>query len=327
MAVTDPNTDSTRERRRWFLALRLIVTAGLVGFLVKNYLPLELLRTTGWKIAPSLLSGLLLVMVTLLLGAVRWRLIGLAIEAPLSMSRGTVLVFMGQFFNQVLPTSFGGDAVRVWGARANGLTLKLAVTSVTLDRICGLVALVMFAAVGVPILAIRLQSPWLAVFGVVLVFGVPVFILTIARFSTLSILQGGGKVGALLRALIGSIARLTERPFTALAILALSLFMHYVAIVLTVVIANALGSPISLVDGVLILPSVLFISSLPISIAGWGVREAGLAGGFILLGLPGDAAVTTSILVGLIYIVAGLPGALLFLLEKERSRLSAPPAS
>lgn len=316
----------TRNRKRWFLGLRIAVTVTLLAFLATNYLPLELLRTSGWQLAPAVLFGLAMLIVTLLLSAVRWYVIGRVIDAPLGMARGTALVFIGQFFNQVLPTSFGGDAVRALGAWSSGLTVQRAVTSVTLDRFSGLTGLLIFVALGLPILALRLQNPWLAAAGLAVVLAVPVGVVIVARLSRLAILQGEGRLPSFLRDISGGVARLVERPLLAIVVLALSLLVHCLAIVLTVAIANALGSPIGLVDGLLILPSVLFIASLPISIAGWGVREAGLAGGFVLLGFPGDVAITTSILAGLINIVAGLPGAILFLFEKDRSRPIVPPS-
>lgn len=313
-----------RNRKRMWLALRVIVTVGLVGFLLTNYLPLELLRSKGWQLAPSIFTAVTLLFLTLLIGAVRWYVIGLVIDARIGLRRSTALILIGQFFNQVLPTSFGGDAVRAWGAWRSGLTMPRAVTSVMLDRFSGVMALAIFIALGLPLLANRLGNAWLAVGGAAVVLAVPIGIFVLARMSRLAILQGEGKLRAFLRELSGGIAQLVARPLLATCVLALSLLVHSLAIVLTVGIANALGSPIGLLDGLLILPSVLFVASLPISIAGWGVREAGLAGGFFLLGFPTDVAVTTSILVGLINIAAGLPGAMLFLFEKDRASLSSP---
>lgn len=315
-----------RNQRHLWLALRIISTVTLGAFLLTNYLPLELLRDSGWQIAPSVLTGLVLLILTLLISAVRWYVIGQIIGAPLGLGRSTVLVFIGQFFNQGLPTSFGGDAVRAWGVWRSGQTIQRAMTSVMLDRFSGLMTLAIFIALGLPVLALRLGNPWLAFAGAGIVLTAPVGILILARLSRLKLVQGDGKLLAFLRELSSGIAQVVERPLLAAAVMTLSLLVHCLAIVLTVAIANALGAPISLIDGLLILPSVLFVASLPISIAGWGVREIGLAGGFVLLGFPADVAVTTSILAGLINIAAGFPGAILFIFEKDRASLSQLPS-
>ena len=72
-------------------------------------------------------------------------------------------------------------------------------------------------------------------------------------------------------------------------------------------IANQLGASVSLLDVLLVLPTVMLIASLPISIGGWGVREAGLAVGFSALGQPASSAVATSLIIGFASLVSGLP--------------------
>ena len=66
---------------------------------------------------------------------------------------------------------------------------------------------------------------------------------------------------------------------TGLALL-VSFAMHGSNLVLTAALANQLGADISLLDVLLVVPTIILIASLPISIGGWGVREAALAVGF-----------------------------------------------
>jgi uncharacterized membrane protein YbhN (UPF0104 family) len=149
----------------------------------------------------------------------------------------------------------------------------------------------------------------------------------LANIHRLGLLRKMGWIATFLRDLSVNAAQLIRQPAKAFQAFGLSLMVHAAVVYLSFLIANALGAPLTFLDAFLILPTVLFISSLPISIAGWGVREAGLAGGFLLLGLPGDAAVATSILIGLISMIGGLPGAVLFLFEENRGQLSASSAS
>ncbi len=72
------------------------------------------------------------------------------------------------------------------------------------------------------------------------------------------------------------------------------------------------GANLSMLEALLIVPTVLVVSSLPVSIGGWGVREAGLAGGFALLGLPPSVAVATSVLFGVVNIVGGVIGGIVY---------------
>jgi glycosyltransferase 2 family protein len=325
------NTDTQTAKRsasgRVWLTVRLVFTATVIGLLVHYYSPHELLANQGWTLVPVFAVGTALLLATLLLNALRWSEITAAIGAPVRGVRGLVLVLIGHFFNQLLPTSFGGDAVRIWGVWRGGSRMGRATAGVLLDRLSGLVALALLVICGVPLLALRIDNAALAWVAAGMTLLVPVGILVMANAHRLALLQGPGKLRGFVLELSLDTSRLLQQPRRALLALLLSLGVHSGAICLTVFVANSLGVPLSFFSALLILPAVLLLSSLPISIAGWGVREAGLTGGFLLLGLPADAGVTTSIIIGIVNILAGLPGALLFLFERSRGQLMRPPAS
>ena len=58
--------------------------------------------------------------------------------------------------------------------------------------------------------------------------------------------------------------------------------------------------------------------TLPISIAGWGVREQAMVTAFALIGVPGEGALALSILFGLIALLFGLPGGVVWLMSADR---------
>src|SRR5580704_1039271 len=57
---------------------------------------------------------------------------------------------VGLFFNQVLPTGVGGDAIRAWRCRKLGIGLGPAIRSILLDRACGYLVLVVIYAASLP---------------------------------------------------------------------------------------------------------------------------------------------------------------------------------
>ncbi len=76
---------------------------------------------------------------------------------------------------------------------------------------------------------------------------------------------------------------------------------------------RALSVEVSILDCLVLIPPVILFMTLPISIAGWGVREGAMVGAFAFVGiLEGDAFVV-SVLFGLINIIFALPGGLLWL--------------
>jgi len=85
-----------------------------------------------------------------LIVALRWHLI-LSAASP-SPGPATLLkiVFVGLFFNQVLPTGVGGDAVRAWRCSKRGIGLGASVRSILLDRACGYTVLVILYVAVLP---------------------------------------------------------------------------------------------------------------------------------------------------------------------------------
>jgi uncharacterized membrane protein YbhN (UPF0104 family) len=89
-------------------------------------------------------------------------------------------------------------------------------------------------------------------------------------------------------------------------LLFLALATHLFGVLLIYELAQALATPISLFDCLLIVPATLLISSVPISLGGWGVREGALAAGFLMVGASSEAGVATSVLFGLTGPLIGL---------------------
>ena len=117
---------------------RLEIRRGLIG-LIKSARPWPLL-------AALLLLGLPTFIITW-----RWRkLLGVQ-QLPLSYGKCLMLTFVGQFYSTFLPGSISGDVVKVvYTGRMTAQPTKVAVT-VLLDRVIGLIALMLVAIVALTI--------------------------------------------------------------------------------------------------------------------------------------------------------------------------------
>ena len=115
-------------------ALRMLVTAGLLWALATRFDVGRAIEMAGRVSLPLLAAALAALLASVLVNAVRWQAI-LAAEGP-SPGFGslTKLLFVGLFFNQVLLTGIGGDAVRAWRVCRLGVPLGAAARSVLLDR-------------------------------------------------------------------------------------------------------------------------------------------------------------------------------------------------
>ncbi|MBE9556580.1 MAG: flippase-like domain-containing protein, partial [Proteobacteria bacterium] len=80
-----------------------------------------------------------------------------------------------------------------------------------------------------------------------------------------------------------------------------------------------LGLNVGLFESLVLVPAVILLSTVPVSIGGWGLREGLMVVALGLAGVPADAALSVSILFGLAMIVAGLPGGVLWLMAGGRT--------
>src|SRR5260370_40157647 len=78
--------------------------------------------------------GLAITVVQIFLGALRWREISQLCGAPLTDLQAFRYNMIGAFFNQTLPSSIGGDAVRLWPVNRNGAGCGAATYFVLTDR-------------------------------------------------------------------------------------------------------------------------------------------------------------------------------------------------
>lgn len=247
------------------------------------------------------------------LHALRWMI---AIEASGNhMPFGTALriVLIGHFFNQTLPSAVGGDAVRIWCAYRAGLGAGDAARTVILDRAISLVGLLLLATAGLPWLfdIVTDHAARLAIVTVIAV-GICGFLVFVSLPKFPSFLSRWRITRALVTLAILA-RRLTFSPRYVMPILALTVAGFIIFVFIVYWLAAALHLGVRFSDCLLLVPPVLLISVIPVSIAGWGVREGAMVVAFGFISVPPGAAFSVSLLFGLIIAAASLPGALLWL--------------
>ncbi|MBX9711904.1 MAG: flippase-like domain-containing protein, partial [Xanthobacteraceae bacterium] len=132
------------------LAVRIIVSLGLLYLALRGidvgHLQNRLSGINGgWFIA-----SILVTIVQVLLGALRWREITERCDAPLTDKQAFRFNMIGSFFNQTLPSTIGGDAMRLWLVGRTGAGWRAATYSVLVDRAIGLIALAVIVVFSLP---------------------------------------------------------------------------------------------------------------------------------------------------------------------------------
>jgi len=91
-------------------------------------------------------------------------------------------------------------------------------------------------------------------------------------------------------------------------VLGLMLLPHLIDITVVWLFALALGTEAGWSTIALVFPPAILTAAVPVSVAGWGLREGALVLGFGIIGLPADAALACSLLYGASAVVTGLIG-------------------
>lgn len=301
------------------LLLRVGVSASILAVIASRIPAEDLLGRAKGGAPVYLAAALLLVLLIMVLVAARWRLLanwlGLAVPIRLAVRA----VFLGFFGSQILPSTVGADLVRGSMLVRHTADIRRVAASVIADRLVGLFALCLLLVFFNPVLP-QLPAPYagLVVPGALLASGAVLLAFLLACT--------GIKVGANVRVLgrlreRGAIdgVRLEARPIAGSV--ALGLAIHALAVVTASLVARAYGVEPSLGVWVSIIPLSLLASAVPVSISGWGVREGAIIVLAAPLGVPPAEALLVSLTIGVLNVVASLPGAVV-LLRRHRADLA-----
>lgn len=292
-------------RNALLLLLKATVSVGLIAWLATR-IDLEPMRDAFATLDPAWTAlAFVFLGAQLVLAGLRWSWIHAGRRQALAPRDAVELAFVGQFFNQTLPSAIGGDAVRAILAAKRGLTGSQAASGVILDRGLALIVLVALMAFAAPILPAQ-AAVWSAAIA----------------FASLAALAAGLLLARRMRPFLPAWRALDWAYGVAddlRAILAdpklliASLTVHLGVIATFWALAKALDVPAGFALCLAAVPPVVLLSTLPISLAGWGVREGAAVFMFGLAGIASGDALALSIAFGLAQIAIGVPGLILWL--------------
>ncbi len=307
-------------RRRIGVFLKLVVSLALIWFLL-DAVGTEDAFARLLGVDPSwLAAAAFLCLVQMVIGTLRWYAVLDAIDETLPIGQLFRITYIGGFFNQTLPSAAGGDAVRGYLGYKSGLTLGAAVNGLLLDRVATVLALMVLTVVMTPFAAQGLEE------GTWFVRAVWIFlVLAIAGTATIMVLDRLPETLQRFRLIAGLCAlavdarRVLLHPWRGAWVMTLSLAGHANLSMVVFAIAQGLEVSVSIADCLLLFPPVLLAQTVPISLAGWGVREGAMVAMFALVGVSGESALVISILYGIVLALVSLPGAALWLSTGARA--------
>ncbi len=295
---------------RVFTAIKLIITVSIF-YLLFRYIDFDdlyaiLAKSHGGYILLALLAQL----ISMYLAIYRWKLIMSRLKFDEKSSFYTKSYFKGTFFNQILPGSIGGDAVRMLDLVQKGYDKKDAFYGIFVDRVVGLVGLLVLNLIANNLFYDTYPSWLYTLLNIVTLGGIAGFtaMLYLDKLTFLSNIKGLNllfRLGLRMRKLYANKAVLLKH-------IAISVVVHMFSVVAIFFLALSVDVWMGLHIFLIAVPPVFLLTIVPISLAGWGVREGAMVAILMLVGIAKAKILAISILYGLLLIITALPGAWIF---------------
>ena len=298
---TSPNRRSHKGRY-----IRAAVTAACLAWVAMRTNWSEVVAAFGTMHLPWWLAALGVLCITQVASAVRWKLLARPFGFVASVAKFTEYYFVGMYFNLMLPTAVGGDVVRAWCLNGSQGRLRAAITTVFLDRVSGLLVLIVLACAGVAFSPIELPS-WIAWF----VWGTAGISVLCGFVAARMFRRGKTLTGSLERVRIRLRDLLT--PHIVLTTTLWSFGVQAGNVILVWLVGKSIGSEVPASFYWILVPMVSLLTMLPLSFNGMGVREGATILFLAPLGIAEDRAVTLALLWFLVFVAASLIGGVVYL--------------
>lgn len=299
---------------KWGWLVRIVITIAILALIFRNIefqSVKNIILTADIKL---LLLAIGFQLLSTLLAGYRWGQVMKKLEFGKRSEFYMRSYFKGSFFNQGLPTSIGGDAVRVLDVAGNGHRKRDAFIGVFIDRVLGLTGLLILNLVANYFLPGLLPENLFLMINAIVIAGLAGFICFIYIHKIKALYKGR---------LLNYILRVSEQLniilHDAKSIsfhLVIGVLIHLFSIINIYLIGQSVGLEYNLLTIAVIVPPVILLTLVPVSLAGWGIREGAMIGLFGLIGGVAANILSMSILYGIILIIASLPGLYTYLYRK-----------
>jgi uncharacterized protein (TIRG00374 family) len=292
--------------------IKIGVSVGILAILARKTDWQQVAAAIGVLRWPYAVASFAVVIVAQLISAVRWQWLARPLGFGRPLRHYISAYFVGMFFNLLLPSSVGGDAVRAVYLNANSKRLGSAALTVLLDRLSGLLVLLCVACVAAVVCPVSLPL-WvqLTVGGAVLAAVLGLTLTPWLAKAASALANGTGHVARLGRLAVRLRDALSVygcRPRLIVSSTALSAVVQVSSVLQVGLLGLAVGLDIPWSVYGVAAPMVSLLTLLPVSFNGMGLREAGMVLFLSPVDVPAGTAVTVAFLWFLVQSAAGLIG-------------------
>ena len=311
--------------------IKALISLSLLAYLIYSADPhkiaeafIKILRTDGIF---YLILSLGLAALSMLALSVRWKILLLVYNIKVKLNKLYSYYLIGLFFNNFLPTSIGGDIVRIMKIVRISDDKTQGTASVIIERIVGMMSTLIMATMALLIIYKQFRNQKLLIISFVLLSVLVLFFMSIISERIFSVIKKilnkitVFEVGDKLIKLFEAIHVFRNRQDVLFKIMAFSFLSQTIVVFLNYSLVLALELPVNLSYLFVVIPVTFLLTMLP-SINGIGIREGGYV--FLLgkVGVSAAGAISLSFMNLLCFIFLSLIGALLFIFEKRNENIN-----
>lgn len=327
VSVASPPRLDRQRRVPWSLIAKLVVTVGVTMYVLSRAGLADALgtvRSAEWRFV-GIASAF--AVVAMVLNVARWRMMlaGQGSDAPL----GTLvrLYLIGMFFNNILPSRFGADVVRAYGAAGVAAGKTRSVAAVVMDRLVGAISVLILGLAALVLRPSVMPVPVGQLLLVLLLVLVAALVLLLYRSHGTSRLREvllrlsdvslrGVRLRGRVDAAITAMRSYTGAHGLIVRALLISLVANGLSIFNLYLYGSSVEAGVSLGDVAAIAPLILAVGLLPISINGLGTVELAFVVLFGAMGVAEPIALAVAILRRLVLLAMSLVGGVLYTVKR-----------
>jgi glycosyltransferase 2 family protein len=289
--------------------LKITITAIIIIYLI-NVTDFNLLKDIILNSNKTLLfSSFLILLLITVFQAYRFSFVSSNFEININLYKSWKNIAIGILYNQVLPSTIGGDGIRFLNLKELKYNTKNSLKSIIIDRVYGLLGLCLICLVGsLAIISFNFNSRFLIVTQLISFTSIAFFLFSPFVFKKYSSnFLKKIKVLELLNNLY-----FFNNNKTISKVLLLSIFIHFLLSIVGFLILGALNISVDLWPFLWLFLSSLLISTIPVSIGGWGFREGIFIISMRLIGIDTETSIAISFIYAFETSIIGLIGGVLW---------------
>jgi uncharacterized protein (TIRG00374 family) len=298
--------------------IKIVVSAVLLSWLIYS-IDWPALRDVFKAAEPGwLFLASVFVVFSLVLSVGKWSLVLRAEGIKLPWYQLWKAYWIGIFFNNFLPSSIGGDGIRIFLVGRDISNMAGAASSVVVERLLAAIGLALTGLIAGLIAGSSWQAGWIFMLLIIVSTGLLLFLM-LGRVPAW-VDQGNGKISGFVRGFLSHGQAMRGQGKMMIKVGFLSVIFQLTVVAVNYAIFRSIHvDSLGWWDLVYIIPAISAIAMIPIGINGYGIREGAYVLLFASYGVTGSSALAASLLFAVLVSFCSLYGGFLWLGNREKS--------